>query len=104
MTEQEFDRLCMRLVRVVRDRAPKDTGNLAYNGIRYEWRDKETFVIYVDGEPPNKGIAPYMPYTNEPWISKRWNGKPNPNQGWWQDAVQLCVDYILNEYKGEIND
>lgn len=45
------------------------------------------FEITVGGEAVN-----YMPYTNEPWISPRWNGKRNPNQNWWDLAIQqYCV-------------
>lgn len=101
MTKKDFDRICMDLVEIARGRAPKDTRNLADNGIRYYWEDEGTFVIYVDGDGKN-GIAPYMPFTNEKWISPKWNGKQNPNEGWWQDTVQLILDYIINELNGEI--
>lgn len=97
MTKQQFDRVCMELVRIIRERAPRDTGNLADNGVRYVWENEETFTIYID-----ESIAPYMPYTNEPWISPKWNGKKNPNEAWWQDAVNLCIEHFTNVYKGEI--
>ena len=97
MTKQQFDRICMELVKIIRERAPRDTGNLADNGVRYVWEDEETFTIYID-----ESIAPYMPYTNEPWISPKWNGKKNPNEAWWQDAINLCIEHFTNVYKGEI--
>ena len=89
MTKSEFDKLCMDIVGQVRKRAPYDTGNLSTNGVRYMWQGKDTFVIYVD-----ESIAPYMPYTNEPWISPRWHGKKNPNEAWWQDAIKIVVEYL----------
>ena len=97
MTKQQFDRICMELVKIIRERAPRDTGNLADNGVRYVWENEETFTIYID-----ESIAPYMPYTNEPWISPKWNGKKNPNEAWWQDAINLCIEHFTNVYKGEI--
>lgn len=97
MTKQQFDRVCMELVKIIRERAPRDTGNLADNGVRYVWEDEETFTIYID-----ESIAPYMPYTNEPWISPKWNGKKNPNEAWWQDAINLCIEHFTNVYKGEL--
>ena len=92
MTKSEFDKLCMDIVGQVRKRAPYDTGNLSTNGVRYMWKGKDTFVIYVD-----ESIAPYMPYTNEPWISPRWHGKKNPNEAWWQDAIKIIVEYLEKE-------
>lgn len=42
-----------------------------------------------------------MPYTNEPWISPKWHGKKNPNEGWFDRTA----DYIASEFariaKGE---
>ena len=96
MTKSEFDKLCMDIVWQVRKRAPYDTGKLSTNGVRYMWKGKNTFVIYVD-----ESIAPYMPYTNEPWISPRWHGKKNPNEAWWQDAIKIIVEYLEKELNGE---
>jgi hypothetical protein len=92
----EVVRVCMEVVREIRKRAPKDTGNLAYNSIRYEWKGNK-FIIYVD-----ENIAPYMPFTNEPWIHERWNGKPNPNEAWWQYATWIAVRYLIYRLKGTL--
>ena len=97
MTKERFDQVCMNCVEYLKKLSPIDTGNLRYNAIRYEWIDENTFKIYVD-----KSIAPYMPYTNEPWRAKRWNGKKNPNERWWQDAVEFIAQYISEELNGEI--
>ena len=95
MTRQEFATLCMKAVRIVRERCPRDTGNLRSNGVNYAW-DGDDFIIYVDEEK-----APYMPYTNEPWISPKWNGKKNPNEAWWKDATELVKEFIMQELNGE---
>ena len=97
MTQTEFEELCMDCVAEVRRRCPRDTGNLMTNGIQFVWLGNFKFKIYV-----NESIAPYMPYTNEPWISPKWNGKRNPNEAWWQDAFKLLVDLIVERLKGRI--
>ena len=95
MTKQEFDALCLECVDLVRRRAPRDTGNLATNGITFVWEDENTFTIYV-----NESIAPYMPYTNEPWKSPKWNGKKNPNEAWWQDAIKIVIEFLEQRLNG----
>ena len=72
------------------------TGNLAFNAFTYDI-DNDELRIYVD-----KRIAPYMPYTNEPWISPYWNGKKNPNQGWWQRFVEEFVKRFTSKLRGTI--
>lgn len=62
---------------VIKNAAPFHTGNLRYNAVRLTQNSKNQFIVSVDTK-----IAPYMPYTNEPWISDRWRGKKNPNQNW----------------------
>lgn len=107
MNEQKFEMLCMGAVEKLRSVSPIDTGNLRYNGIRYEFIDKDTCKIYIDKDTckiyvdPN--IVPYMPYTNEPWVSHKWNGKENPNEGWFQRGVQLIKDFIVNQLGGAVD-
>lgn len=95
MTQLEFDRMCMMCVDIVRRNAPIDTGNLRYNAIRFEFINDNKFVIRVD-----RRIANYMPYTTEPWEAERWQGKKNPNEGWWDKTAQELADFI-SSYIGE---
>lgn len=97
MTPQEFEQTCMRVVRELRALAPKDTGNLAYNAIKYEWVNETTFRIYVDEK-----IAPYMPYTTESWSAARWKGKRNPNEGWFDRAAEFSAALVAGMVKGEL--
>lgn len=106
-----FDRVFTRAVRELRKKAPKDTGNLAYNAIKYRWVASNEFEIYVDvgdidafvaGEKYQKGVAPYMPFTNEKWISPHWNGRKNPNENWWNNAIEYLIAYIANALGGEL--
>lgn len=108
--KQMFEQVFLEAINLLREEAPKDTGNLAYNAIKYKWENENEFVIYVDvGKIPIreykkeiKGIAPYMPYTNEPWISPRWNGNKNPNEGWWNDAIEFIIQYMAKRLGGEL--
>ena len=72
------------------------TGNLAFNALHYEVRGRR-LVVYV-----NEDIAPYVPYTNEPWISPRWHGKKNPNEGWWNRFAQELILRVTINLKGDI--
>lgn len=73
--------------------APKDTGNLAFNAIKYEISGNE-MRIYVD-----ENIAPYMVYTNEPWIKRPGN---NPNEKWWDTALEEIIEYMTFYLGGDL--
>lgn len=75
---------------------PYKTGNMALNALRMKIEGDNLFV-YFDDE-----IAPYVPYTNEPWISTRWHGKKNPNEGWWDRFVMEFAKQLANKLKGVI--
>ena len=100
MTIDDMERLTSGATTVLRFYAPVKTGNLRNNGINYEVYDDKG-VIYVDGDCTN-GIAFYMPYTNEPWVADRWHGKKNPNEGWWQNAVDKVAEYIADILGGAL--
>ena len=94
LTNEDFRRLCDEIGVWLRDFAPKDTGNLAYNAIRVEYPSPDVCEIYVD-----ESIAPYMPYTEFPWISPKWNGKQNPNEGWFEQAAKSIYVMLTTELK-----
>lgn len=95
ISREKIEIAFMNAVRRLRFYAPYDTGNLSQNAIRFAWENEKTFIIYVD-----ESIAPYMPYTNEPWISPKWGGKKNPNEKWWQETVQIIAEEMAAELKG----
>ena len=97
MTNKKWNALCLELVDVVKSFSPVKTGNLKFNAVNYMHVDNDTFVIKVNLEK-----ADYMPYTNEPWIHPRWNGKKNPNEGWCQTAKEGVIKKIIEELDGEI--
>lgn len=76
---------------VLQARAPYDTGNLAINSIRIVGN-----AVYIGGE-----IADYAIYTNEPWVSEKFHGAKNPNEGWVQAAIQEAAPIIQRVLSGK---
>ena len=70
----------------------RTTGNLKHNAFKGQWVEHNHYVIYMD-----ENIAPYMPYTNEKWISPKWKGAKNPNENWWQKSVKSAIGYLALE-------
>ena len=111
ISDEDFAAACELAYGELLERAPFDTGNLALNAIKIEFPSPQECRIYVDED-----IAPYMPYTNEPWEHK-WikmgNFKPgqvverfrtwdNPNEGWWNDACEYLINLIADLLGGDI--
>lgn len=84
------------LVNSLRNGTPIKTGNLRYNAVKYESASYGEWRIFVDVE-----IAPYMPYTNEPWTSPKWHGLKNPNEGWWQRETERILTELAGYMDGE---
>lgn len=97
MTNTVFQSLCMDAFKEFQKLVPKDTGNMRYNASKIEFPSPDVCLIYVDPK-----IAPYVPYTNFPWIAERWHGKKNPNEGWFPKAAGFVVNYIAQYTQGEI--
>lgn len=74
------------------------TGNMAFNALKYEIRGGSIFV-YID-----ENIAPYVPYTNEPWLSAFWGGRKNPNEGWCDRFADAVVDMLAQKLKGTVKE
>lgn len=107
MTKRQQVELAIKdAVSAARMLIPKDTGNLRFNSFKMRREDRNTWVVYIDDE-----VAPYAVYVNEKWISPRWNGKENPNEGFWKKVFEfiavrikrLVGGQILFEYKDEEN-
>lgn len=80
--------------------SPIKTGNLRFNATKSEnavYFGVKVYKIYIEDE-----IAPYVYYTNEPWISPRWHGKKNPNEGWIDRGVMEVCQVIANELGGKV--
>lgn len=97
LSDDKFRSVCEEACRLLRKLAPRKTGNLAFNAITIEFPSPDVCVIYV-----NESIAPYMPFTTLPWKAPRWGGKKNPNEDWWQNAVDAVARYIAEQVDGKL--
>ena len=52
------------------------------------------------GHETSKLLGEYAIYTNEPWISPKWGGKQNPNQGWIERGIEKALPLIRQVYSG----
>lgn len=97
MTRQEVVNIAISIVEEMRkDWVPRDTGNMANNALKYKVEGKY-MIIYFDDK-----VAPYVPYTNEPWISEQWHGKKNPNEGWWDSFATEFANRLAGKLGGKI--
>ena len=97
MNEHLFRQFVNEFVEELRALAPRDKGTLADYGITFHFEGVDRAVIEVDLDK-----APYMPFTNEPWISPKWKGRKNPNEAWWQRRIDEIVRKLVRKYKGEL--
>lgn len=75
---------------VVLINVPYDTGFMYSNGTRF-LEDSTKFSIIYDGN-----VVPYIPYTEYKWVSPKWHGKPNPNEGWIKDKTVNDLNLMIN--------
>lgn len=97
MTDEQFVDYINTFTDLFRLTAPVKTGNLAFNSIKFVFTSPKRAVVYVDTK-----IAPYMPYTNEPWISPKWKGKKNPNEKWFEKGVEDALNMTNRVMKARI--
>lgn len=86
------------LEQVFRPGTPIDTGNMRYNATKCLTRGSDV-VIKVDAQ-----IAPYVVYTNEPWISEYWKGRKNPNEGWFERLTEAVAIFLAAELGGTLEE
>lgn len=92
-----LSRLSRRVYKLVKAASPVDTGNLRDHGITLEKTGRNEWTVSI-GAPG----APYAVYTNEVWVAPRWNGKPNPNEHWIDEAVVEAVSAIMSATGGKL--
>lgn len=96
MTKRQFERFCENFFKEMYELVPKKTCTLADAGLKMVYEDENTCKIYI----LPSFIPEYMTYTNEPWISPKWNGKKNPNESWWNNAFMLIAQELAPKYNG----
>lgn len=72
------------------------TGNMAFDALEYKI-EGDIIDIYIDD-----AIAPYCYYTDEPWVSNKWKGKKNPNEGWWKRFCEEFSRRLAVKLRGEL--
>lgn len=97
ISDEDFAAACELAYEQLIELAPYDTGNLALNAIQIEFISPTECKIHVDEK-----IAPYMPFTNENWVSPRWKGAKNPNENWWNRACEFIMGIIADLLGGEL--
>lgn len=97
ISESEQARIMYSAFNYLKSLVPKNTGNMRYNATKVDNLGNGKWRLYID-----ENIAPYVPYTNEPWISPKWNGKKNPNEGWFERATDLVARYISTLLRGTL--
>lgn len=97
MTNGQFEGLVRMAVYMayweVFNAAPKATGNLSENALKLE-STPQGWVIWVDPK-----IAPYMVYTEEPWVNRK--GK-NPNEGWFERVAEKVAKNLATFLNGKV--
>jgi hypothetical protein len=78
---------------IVMAQAPVRTGNLM-NSIRVRYNENG-FTVFIDTNQ-----AEYAVYTTDPWVSPRWQGRANPNEGWFDQAAELLARYVASGLGG----
>lgn len=73
------------------------TGNMKYNATKIDYLSDNVSKVFVDDN-----IAPYVPYTNEPWISPKWKGAKNPNENWFAKFVEEYAKQLAIELHGKL--
>lgn len=98
INQDEMINICARIFHEdFLQQTPIDTGNLRHNAKMFRAVSANEIEIGIDGS-----IAPYMVYTNEPWISPRWKGKENPNEGWFDVAARSFADELAKRLGGTV--
>lgn len=96
MTDKEFNAIVEKMKRdadfYIRANAPVRSGRLKTSIQSITTQDGYEISVNVD----------YMVYTEERWISPRWNGRENPNLYWLRRTVETLVRQWASQYGGKI--
>ena len=79
------------------NRVKGSTGNHDFNACKSRIFGVGLGELYVD-----ERIAPYMPYTTQPWLSPRWKGHENPNEKWWDKSVLSVAQKLAKVFGGKV--
>lgn len=95
--EEKERRIFDLLTSALRAACPYLSGNLS-KSIYVVDDGGEKYIVIGDED------ANYAAATNEPWVSPRWHGKKNPNEGWIDKCIQECFGQITAIYGGTMTE
>lgn len=96
-----------RLLKFIQNKTPFDTGNLT-DSTKIKRIAPNVWELYIEaGDDPydrnyERGVAPYIPFVNEKWTSARWRGRKNPNENYWNNAIERAIVMLSKILKGEL--
>lgn len=99
MTRDQIEAAVNFFAQLLKEAAPKDTGNLAFHAIKVDRVSDTEFKIYVHTEGEHKrnaldGIAPYQRYINEKPESRHYH--------WWEKAIENSIDALADRIGGNV--
>lgn len=86
---------CLEYMRAI---CPVDSGNMR-DTMRAVKTARNQYAVIIN--PDN--LAYYAVYTNEKWISDRWNGRKNPNEKWIDSGVTTFAMYLAQALGGKLS-
>lgn len=88
--EKKIKMALANTVLITKANAPYKTGGLVNSiGMREYSNAAE---IYTTKTVKNGNLL--LPYTNGVWTHPRWNGRRNPNEGWWDKRAVQVGQYL----------
>ena len=99
VTKRKIEATILEAWSVARDSGliPYRTGNLRFNAFQLKRTGVNSWQILI-----KHSVAPYDIYVNGKWVSPKWHGKENPNEGFWQEVCDFIINYIHVKLGGEL--
>lgn len=88
--QEQLERIVMPSLMIVQSSTPYRSGTLAR-----AWKVRmlsNGFEIYNNTE--------YLPYVNEKWVSPRWRGRANYNEGFVQKITGQVAEFVASQVGG----
>lgn len=108
MTKGEFNAVFIEAVNRFRQLAPKKTGHLAFNAIKYRWVTDTHFQIYVDRNVI-ENIAPVLPSGKRGKPAKHYYPQTidaNPKYRtyrWIERTARQIAQYLASRLGGKVS-
>lgn len=88
--EEQLQRVAVASLMLVRSNTPYRSGTLSRN---WQLRMMPNGFEIVNS-------TSYLPYVNEKWVSPRWRGRDNYNEGFVKNATDLVAEFVASQLGG----